>query len=69
MAENASLHWKAWHCGPLLAGIRAALVLIARGDVDCAEVVGILSIRLGVLFLSYEEALLSFLLFFLLSAV
>ena len=67
MPEDASLRWEAWH-GALLAGIGAPLVLVTR-DVDCAEVVGILSIFLGVPFLGYVEVLFGFFLCFLLSAV
>ena len=66
MPEDASLRWEAWH-GALL-GVSAPLVLVPR-DVDCAEVVGILSIFLGVPFLGYVEVLFGFFLCFLLSAV
>ena len=66
MPENASLRWKTWH-GAFLARL-SALVLLTR-DVDCTEVVGILSIFLGVPFLGYVEVLFGFFLRFLLSAV
>ena len=67
MPENASLRWEAWH-GAFLARVSAPLVLFTR-DVDCAEVVSILSIFLGVPFLGYVEVLFGFFLCFLLSAV
>ena len=67
MPEDASLRWEAWHSA-LLACVSAPLVLVIRG-VDCAEVVSILSIFLGVPFLSDVEVLFGFFLCFLLSAV
>ena len=67
MPEDASLRWEAWH-GALLARLSDPLVLLTR-DVDCAEVIGILSIFLGVPFLGYVEVLFGFFLCFLLPAV
>ena len=62
------MRWDAWH-DALLARVNGALVLIT-GDVDCAEVIGILSIFLGVFpFMGYVKILFSFFLLFLLSVV
>ena len=66
MPEDASLRWEAWH-GALLARLSALVLLTC--DVDCTEVVGILSIFLGVPFLGYVEVLFGFFLCFLLPAV
>ena len=63
LTEDASFVWVARH-----SALRLARMLLVTSDVDCAEVIGILSVFLGVPFLGNKKILFVFFLFFLLSA-